>query len=644
MTFRISPVFQNHAVLQRDISIPIWGDTEPMHQVRCTFGRSVAMTVSNSSGRFELRFPPQAAGGPHELIFEDLQSGEKVAFSDIWVGEVYVASGQSNIAFPLSDLNNFEVIKNSGRLSNPNIHYFKVQMSALPTPASYLDGEWTTATDAVSPQFSGIGFLFAEKIAAENNIKVGIIEAARGGTAAESWMSREALLRNPNWAEKVLEYDNILFGTGIYNMLPPGQLLPKPDELIMNRLADQMTKLPMNRGLSLGYAAPDFDDRYWRTLELPDSWNLAGYIHGGIFWFRLTLDLPKDCAGKELTLSLGAVDKGDLTYFNGTEIGRTGDGIDMNFWDRPRIYTAPGELVKAGRNVIAIRVSSLFPVATSGGLTGPADLMFAKVGDLQIPLNVEWRYHMEHNAGNNLAESLVMSGPGEPHSQHILFDNMIAPLIPYAIRGVLWYQGECNAISQAAQYRSMLQSLIEDWKYRWAQTRMDFIVIQLPGYQAKRLVSPHSQWALLREAQLQCGEPLVVTCDTGAENDIHPADKSIIAERAAAIANALINNRKPPYSPRMHSVTRTRAKLQVKFNTFGSKLQFNGEPDGFAIGEKGNLYRAKATIISDDTVELSCSKVKSPQILYYGWSNFPTGNLYNTEGLPATPFRHRVKH
>lgn len=640
MTLKISPLFQDHAVFQRDIMIPVWGDAGPEHQVRCTFGHTVSMTVSNSCGRFMLRLPCRGAGGPFEIVFEDLQSGEKISFSDIWVGEVYLVSGQSNMEFPLKGLDDFEKIRNAGRLDNPDVRYFNVPVAAGPAPAGDTGGHWQEAAGNATGDFSGVGFLFAEKIAARNGLKVGVIDASRGGTGIESWMSREALLKNPLLTDKVLEFDRLSYSTDIYEKLPPGRLLPEPDELILNMLSEHRAELPANKGLELGFAEPEFDDRHWRTVELPDSWNLAGYNHAGIFWYRITIDLPQEAAGRELELSLGAVDKGDITYFNGKEIGRTGDGIDMSYWNHPRVYKVCGELVRAGCNTIAVRAASLFAIATQGGLTGPAEMMFARVGDLKIPLDVEWRCHMEYNAGNKLSEALVMSGPGEPHSQHILFDNMIAPLIPYAIRGVLWYQGECNAISQAAGYCDLLQGLIRDWKYRWGQVKMDFIVIQLPGYQAKRLVSSHSQWALLREAQMQCGEPLVVTCDAGAENDLHPRDKSIVAIRAADIADALLNGREPVYSPQLLSVTLDRLKIQVKFDTYGSKLEFRGDPDGFAVGEKNTLYRAKAVIISDDTVELSHPNLKDPEIIYYGWSNFPTGNLYNTEGLPAAPFRY----
>lgn len=642
MTLKIAPLFRDHAVFQRGIPIPVWGETEPECRIRCALGDAVSMTVSNSCGRFFLRLPPQQAGGPCELLFENLRTGDKVVCKDIWIGEVYLVSGQSNMEFPLKNASGFEELKAAGRLADPSIRYLKVPVSAYPVPECGFEGAWQTPDPAITGDFSAVAYLFAEEIACETGCKVGIIEASCGGTGAECWMSREALLLHSHWRDKLIEYDWTSFLPSYYDALPAGQLLPAPGELIGRVLADQTRRIPPNKGFDLGYAEPDFDDGLWRDAEMPDSWNLLGYNHGGVFWARLAVNLPRSAAGRDLTLSLGALDKGDVTYFNGVEIGRTGDGVDAGYWNLSRVYTVPGDLVRSGRNVIAVRIASLFPMAMAGGMIGPVEEMFLDDGKTRIPLDVKWKYMMEYNAGIGVVEALAMCGPGEPHSLHMLFDNMIAPLIPFGIRGVLWYQGEANAICRAAEYRNLLRGLIYDWRYRWGQANMDFIVIQLPGYQAKRLVSPHSQWALLREAQLQSGEPLVVTCDTGDENDIHPKDKTVVAERAAAIAAALINKRRPMYSPRMHSVTRSGDRLLVKFNVYGSTLAFNGEPDGFAVGEQGSLFRAQAEIVGDDTVALSCPEVKNPQIIYYGWSNFPTGTLYNAHGLPATPFRYRV--
>ncbi len=632
-----APLFREHAVLQRDIPIPVWGAAAPNHQIRCTLGTVQGMTVSNDDGRFFLRLPPLPAGGPWTLRFEDVQSGESIEFQDVWTGEVYLVSGQSNMALPLRDLDGFAEWQAEGRLNNPEVRYFKVPLKAMPTPAQTAAGSWQLATEKTTGKFSGIGFLFAEKTARETGVKVGIIEASRGGTGIECWMSREALVRIPFRREKLLKYDVDAYRPEHYAELPPTQILPAPDELIFKNIARLFPAPPPNEGLKRGYAEVDFDDSGWERMELPDSWTVSGYNHAGVFWFRLAVDLPEAADGKEYLLSLGAVDKGDITYFNGVEVGRTGDGIDMNPWATPRTYRVTG---KAGRNIIAVRAASLVSIAMDGGLVGPAGQLFLRGGNVDISLATTWRFKMEYDAGTLGSDFMPLCGPGEPHSMHILFDNMIAPLVPYALRGVLWYQGECNAIAQAGAYGEMLKGLISDWRYRWGQADLHFLVVQLPGYQAKRLVSPFSQWAVLREAQGQCGEPVIVSCDTGDENDLHPRDKELIAGRASAVAVALLRKQEPPRSPRMKSVKAVDGKLRVEFDTAGSSLRFQGEPDGFAVGEDDKeLRRAKVSIIAPDTLEIAHPEGKEPRLLYYGWSNFPTGNLYNSANLPAMPFR-----
>ena len=308
------------------------------------------------------------------------------------------------------------------------------------------------------------------------------------------------------------------------------------------------------------------------------------------------------------------------------------------------MYRIPGELVRAGRNVIAVRAASQVSIVMDGGLIGPAEQMFLKTPEKQIPLTGSWKLRQEHDCGNAGSDFIPQCGPGEPHTMHTLFDNMIHPLIPYALRGVLWYQGECNAISGAEGYQELLENLIDDWRGHWGQRRLDFLIIQLPGYQRRRTVSIHSQWALLREAQYLAGcsrdAEVIVSYDTGDENDLHPRDKHPVALRAAERAAALISGREVPRSPVFSLVTFSGNVLRIRFETWGGRLVFHGEPSGFAIcGADGVFYPAEARIISDNELEVFHPGLPEPTAVYYAWSNFPTGNLYGDSGLPAVPFR-----
>jgi sialate O-acetylesterase len=378
-------------------------------------------------------------------------------------------------------------------------------------------------------------------------------------------------------------------------------------------------------------------------MTLPDSWTLAGYNHAGIFWYRLKIDLAKSWAGKNLELGIGAADKSDITYFNGEQIGATGDdGLDMRYWNKPRKYVVPGKLVRAGKNIIAVRVSSAVSICTDGGLTGPADAMFIDLKDqpkTAISLAVDWQMKMEHNFGIDGADKMRLLGPGEAHSLHILFDNMISPLIPYAVRGAIWYQGEANTICTAGRYRQLLTALIRDWQTQWGELDMKFLVVQLPGYSTPRLYSERSTWALLREAQMQAisdtGQPpAICTIDCGDPVNLHPLKKELVGKRLAMSAVG-------KFGPTFKTMTLDKSSLRLEFSTYGSSLQIRGTKlDGFVIaGEDGVFHPAEAEITSANTVIISCSQVKKPVMVYYAWSDNPS---MNSEGCPVLPFRAKL--
>ncbi len=648
MPLQLNSLFQDHAVFQRNTAVPVWGKAAPNRRILCSLGGVSAVTVGNADGSFFLRLPPLEAGGPFELKIRQLPNGSEKILHDIWIGEVYLASGQSNMELPLNALREYtEMLSGPEKRNLSSVHYFKVPRTAYPVRAADTHGVWQTASAESAGSFSGVAFLFAHSLAERTGCKIGIIEASLGGTGAECWISREGLMKNSVWSSRVEAFDCAKYAPANYETLPEGQLMPAPDEQIMRGIAKLFPAPLPNEGAQAGFADPDHDDTEWESMELPDSWTLAGHRHAGVFWFRREVELPQECRGQALTLSLGAVDKGDITYFNGVEVGSTGNGIDLSATFLPRVYRIPGELVRAGRNVIAVRAASQISIVMDGGLIGPAEQMFLETPHRQIPLAGRWKLRQEHDCGSIGSDFIPRSGPGEPHTMCTLFDNMIHPLIPYALRGVLWYQGECNAISGAAAYQELLENLIDDWRGRWGQRHLDFLIIQLPGYQHRRLVSIHSQWALLREAQYLAGRSRnaeVIACyDTGDENDLHPKDKLPVARRAAECAAALISGRNVPRSPSLSLVTVEGNTLRIRFETWGGKLVFHGKPDGFAVcGADGKLYPAEVRIISDHELEVFHPEVPEPKGVYYAWSNFPTGNLYSDSGFPAIPFRRHV--
>jgi sialate O-acetylesterase len=639
---RLASVFGDHAVLQREVAIPVWGAGTPLGQIECRLGAAAAMTVASEDGRFMVRFGPQAAGGPLTLRVTDLASGEEIVRKDIYIGEVWVASGQSNMEMPLSGVGDADP-----KADLPRVRFYRVPVTAYPAGRREAGGYWEVCTPETAGKFSAVAFYFARARQPEVGVAVGIIQSAMGGTNIEAWMSRAALLEVPEYAAEMAEYDRAGSDPKLFAAYPKNERLFDMDVRVTDLWRRIFPAMPENTGEPNGWAKPEFDDSRWETMALPDNWTMAGYNHAGVFWFRRGVELPASWAGKDLVLGLGAVDKADITYFNGVKIGATGDGVDMAYWNRLRRYEVPGTLVRAGRNVLAVRAASAVSICMDGGLIGPAEAMTVAVKgrpETAISLAGDWRFKMEHNLGTDGAEKMRLMGAGGTQSLHILFDNMIAPLIPYAVRGALWYQGEANAICGAGRYRKLLGGLIRDWPRQWGQREFAFLIVQLPGCQAPRLHSPHSQWALLREAQALAAAdtgqpPAVVTIDCGDPVEQHPVKKEPVGRRLALTAAGR-------YGPAFKSMKREGARLRVEFETYGSPLAVRGtELDGFVIaGGDGVFHPATAEISSPDTVTVFCPEVKEPVTVRYAWSNNPArANLTNRAGWPAGPFRAEAK-
>ncbi len=648
---KFASIFSDGAVIQRGKNIPVWGTAAPLSRIRCTFAGHSAMTVSGPDGRFKVWFPPCKAGTDLTLKAENLSSKETCSVSGLALGDVYLASGQSNMEFQLKSTGD-SGLADAAKADFPQIRFFQIPVTTYPSGNSDVNARWKAITPETAVDFSAVAFYFARKLHERTNLPVGIILAARGGVNIEAFLSREALASIPEYAPETEEYDLRSVSEWPWKDIPLSQPLPDFGKLIDRRLNELYPQMPENKGLADGWNAPGFDDSDWESVSAGDAWTRYGCCHAGVFWYRKQLEIPSAWTGKELLLEPGAIDKADITYFNGVQVGSTGDGKDMAPWNRLRKYTVPANLVKAGPAVIAIRAASAFSIAADGGLIGPVESMKLSCRSDSLSLAGEWSMKMECDLGNTMAEELMMMGPGCDDSHHILFDNMIAPVIPYAVRGALWYQGEANAVSRARRYRAILSALIRDWRCRWGSPQFDFITIQLPGWQTRHEFSDNSPWAEIREAQLQAsldaaGIPPVVTIDTGSTLDMHPHDKKPVGERAAELAFSLISDDLPASGPVIRSCRRTGEKLRLIFETFGGELHsagMCGEPGGFVLAGRDGVFRsAEAEIVTPCELEVSSAEVPDPVEVRYAWAEFPEkADLIGKGGLHASPFRIRA--
>ena len=546
------------------------------------------------------------------------------------VGEVWLASGQSNMQWSLS------ACGEQGRAAvaaadRPGVRMFTVANRALLGRQSDVEGRWEVASPATAGAFSAVAHHFASKLHEALGVPVGILNASWGGTIVEAWTSREALVQNEDTRAWTELYEATV-ASPAYWAAGEGQPPPYPAD-------------PGNSGEAQGWAEPDAAEQSWAEIDLPRPWQAAGHAFSGVFWFRRAVHIPERWRGRDLVVGVGAVDKHDVTYFNGQRVGSTGRGLEEEHWNQPRVYRVPGHLVVPGPAVIAVRA---FSFVHQGGLLGPASAMsVAPVDDANdtIALAGDWRYRIEHDLGF-VEPPTQRWGPGNPNSPYMLFDNMISPLAPYALAGAVWYQGESN-IGNASQYRGMLTALIRDWRRTWGQGDFAFIQVQLANHSAPDIYQHHSGWALLRDAQRRVlSEPrtgMAVAIDVGDALDIHPHNKQDVGNRLAQWALAIDYGRRGVASgPLYRAMTIEPGAIRIHFDHVGSGLTTRDgrAPSHFVVAGRDQRFRPASATIDGATVVVTSPDVPQPLAVRYAWADNPDGcNLINHEGLPASPFR-----
>ena len=627
---KLASLLSDHAVLQRGIPIPVWGWTKANTRVTVTLGENQAQTNAGSDGKFLVRLPPMKEGGPYTLSATGKGASEKASAKDIWIGEVWVASGQSNMEWTLDKIGNEEETAEIAKFKN--LRMIKIPNRTLPGVQLDFEAVWKEADDKDSAlAFSAVGAHFAKTLSENLGVKVGIIDSSWGGTIVETWTSRETLIRNPDQTARVAGYEADIFY---------GKFWDRADGKIKDSGTFALPADPGNEGLKKGWASEAFDDSKWDKMNLPSTWTSRGHVFSGIFWFRKTVQIPKKWAGKSISLNIGSVDKQDITYFNGKKVGATGKNFEDIFWNVPRNYKVPGSQVKAGRSVIAVRAYSFM---YDGGMIGPASKMNITLeGSSEKPIDIsgDWSYTIEHDFGQIIPPA-QRPGPGCPNSPYMLFNNMIAPLLPYAIRGAIWYQGESNA-NRASEYERLLKDLVRDWRFAWGQGDFPFYNVQLANFGA----ASDADWPRIREAQLKLLEEpntgVAVATDIGDSLNIHPSNKREVGRRLALWALADVHGKHVAKSgPLYSSMTIEGSTIRLRFShVCGGLVAKGGALKLFSIADSTRKFVPAKAVIDGDTLIVSSPDVGEPLAVRYAWSNDPKeANLYSKVGLPASPFR-----
>ena len=631
----LSTLFTNNMILQRGVSDPVWGWTTPGAKVIVNIAGKNATATADASGKWMAKlpaFPQKGPFGPYTLAITGPQN---VTLTNVMFGDVWICSGQSNMQFGIGNLANADAEITAANY--PNIRLFTVPDVPASAPVDTVDGTWDVcAPNTVSHAagwggFSAVGYFFGRTLNKELNVPIGLIHTSWGGTIAEAWTSGDALkAKMPDFVAAVKQVEATSH-TG------------KPTDF-NQAVSDWMTK--NDAGTTGNYQAENFDASAWKTMKLPTAWEQAGLPdYDGVVWFRKEVTLADGAAGKAAVLHLGPVDDNDTTYVNGIKIGAT------NGYQTERNYTIPANTLKAGKNVIAVRVMD---TGGNGGIYGKPEQMSLDVsGETAMPLSGDWQY--QDTANLKTAPAYPMQMANNPNIVSVLYNGMIAPLVPFGIKGAIWYQGESNA-GRDEQYRRLMPTLIEDWRSRFGVGPFPFYIVQLANFMAQDAEPKDEAWPRLREAQYLTAKNvpnvgLAVTIDIGDGGDIHPKDKQDVGNRLALAALAQTYGKKIEYSGPVYKSMKVEGdKIRVAFTHLGGGLVIANAPNvlvddsrealrGFAIaGADGKFVWANAKI-EGDTVVVSSPSVPNPTTVRYAWANNPVCNLYNKAGLPAVPFR-----
>ena len=613
--------FGDNMVLQRNCQIPVWGWSDAGDEVMVFARDQTRAAKADDNGKWMVALKPMQVGKPFSIRVKGTHN--EVELENVVVGEVWICSGQSNMEWTVNGAANPEGEKQAANL--PMIRHMKVLHNINTSPQSNCETTgWQVCSPQTAGEFSAVGYYFARKIHKELNVPIGLINSSWGGTIVEAWTSADSLITHPDFAKRISKIH-----------ASESSLAVAEKEFQV-----EMAKWQQRYDVALEKSAEEFsnavDDSNWKQLAVPGQWEQQGFRrYDGIAWYRRSISIPESWTGKEITLSLGAIDDNDRTFVNGVKVGET------NGWNRVRKYLVPaGSAIGSVLN-IAVQVHD---TGGAGGFHGEAEqLSIAVDGESPLPLAGKWKFKTS-DVTADLDPRPKRPGFNGPNNPTALYNGMIQPLIPFAFKGAIWYQGESNA-RRAYQYRSLFPLLIKDWRTKWNRD-LPFYWVQLANFQRVVKQPSDSEWAELREAQSMAlklpktGEAVII--DIGDARDIHPKNKQDVGKRLALIA--MKNDYGLDvhcYGPRYRSMTIDGSKIRLLFDHAEGIKSSDSKPLAqFAIaGDDKKFVWATATVDGNDIV-VSSPDVKNPVAVRYAWANNPQGcNLTNASGIPASPFR-----
>lgn len=610
-------VFSDHMVLQREAPIALWGWGTPGAIIKVDLNKQSIETTVEEDGAWNAYFPKQKAGGPFQMKVQEIDDEKSlITFNDVLIGDVWLASGQSNMEWQVQQADGAE--EEIAQAHNDKIRLFKVPHAiSLSTLDDVHPAEWAVCDTTSVKEITAVGYYFAKSIQKEVGVPVGILQTTWGGTPVEAWTSREMLasikegqkslesidtLTEQHFKQDTIDID--LFWDIVYN--------PKSD--LVEELADSK-----------------YNDKGWSEVTVPGNiskWEPEFYE--GIIWLRKKVKLGKEYQGKDLEIELGHPEMNYSLYFNGKEICK-------NMWNAnpTHNYTISSDLVQKGENTISMRVAALWG---GGGLNGSAEDIKLSNGEESVRLVGEWLYKKDLE-------------PKIPHVHYyhinpcLIYNAMLKPLIPYALKGMLWYQGEQNE-GEAFLYRKFLPLMINDWRIRWKQGNLPFLLVQLPNYMERKTEPVDEKWAVLRESQTIAtylpNTSMTCIIDCGVADNIHPTNKTVVGSRLANVAAKEVYGKDVvAYGPVFKDCKIEGRQVRINYKNAQDGLTTTDGVSikGFAVAGEDQIFHWAKAVVENNTIVLSCEAVDKPVAVRYAWANNPDVNLVNNAGLPAVPFR-----
>lgn len=616
---KLPQFFSDHMVLQRDIPIPIWGKAIANVDVQIQLGHQAVQTTADSLGNWKVALASMPVGGPYQLTVST--TATQLQLKDVWLGDVYLCAGQSNMEWPVKDaLNGGEELKAA---SFPRIRLFEVQKAIARQPMEDTGpGKWTICQANTIKNFSAVAYFFGRELTQSVDVPIGLIHASWGGAKIKPWISPVSLASLAKF-QQALEETRTL----------PFEKMTQKETAAFQKWVSEMDSLDL--GLAQAWHTEVHDWSNWKKVDLPLKVERMKFRkRDGVFWFKKTITLDEKDIAAPIYLNLGKIDDRDETYINGHLVGTSGRrGVK-------RAYKIKSSLLQLGENTITIRVKD---IGGTGGILGPAR-------DMQLRTQQKY-YSITNGWSVALGTPKLRSKPYKIVAGYYVsgfYNAMIHPILPYAMKGILWYQGEADT-GKPQEYNDLLKTLIEDWRGGYPNDQKPwFFLVQLPNYGPVKPAGTPSAWAQIREAQTEAlslpRTALATTIDLGDAETIHPLNKQAVGKRLAALALKNIYGKDlATRPPRFKEIAVMGKEVKVQFDDNSGLLIRDGEKEitGFLIaGANQKWYPAKAYLQDDDVVMVSSDEVAKPVAVRYAWADNPGElNLWSKLGWPVGPFR-----